>query len=226
MKTGRKVILTMLCAILVIMATIGGTLAYLTDNDAATNTFTVGNIQITLDETNVDDKLTGTVRDQANAYHLIPGQEYVKDPVVHIMPGSEASYVRMKVTVSDLSGLKAAFPENKYPEFYQDGYFKLEKVVEGWDKEIWPCVAISEDAENNTCTYEFRYHEVVAKNEGKLSVDLPALFTTIVIPGEVNNAELAELEDFRIDVVAHAIQAVGFENNEEGAWAAFDAQHA
>ena len=55
MKTARKAILLVLCVILLVVASVMGTLAYLTDTEAVTNTFTVGKVGITLDETDVDE---------------------------------------------------------------------------------------------------------------------------------------------------------------------------
>lgn len=97
MKT-KKTLLA-LCAVLLIAATVFGTLAYLTSADKVTNTFTVGKVAITLDEAPVD--VYGEVvegnRVDANAYKLIPGHEYTKDPTVHVEAGSELCYVFVKV---------------------------------------------------------------------------------------------------------------------------------
>ena len=53
---------------------------------------------------------------------------------------------------------------------------------------------------------------------------MPALFTSITVPGEeVTNDNIGNLTSVVIDVEAHAIQADGFENADE-AWEAFDNQ--
>lgn len=99
-----KVVLAMACAVLLVAASVMGTLAYLTSTpDAVTNTFTIGNnITITLDEAKVgnDGKaLTGqqAQRVNANAYTLMPGYTYDKDPTVHVAAGSSSCYVFVKV---------------------------------------------------------------------------------------------------------------------------------
>lgn len=80
---------------------IGGTLAWLTDEtQEVVNTFTVGNIKIKLDETNVDDKVTGVIRDTENSYKMIPGWTITKDPVATVLAGSEDCYLFVKVTES------------------------------------------------------------------------------------------------------------------------------
>ena len=50
MKMKTKALLVLACAVMLVAASVFGTLTYLTDNDAVTNTFTVGKVNITLDE--------------------------------------------------------------------------------------------------------------------------------------------------------------------------------
>lgn len=85
--------LVTLCAALALCATaiVGGTLAYFTDNKTATNTFTVGNVEITLTEPKWTD--AETAGKHTNVY---PGQMLDKDPTV-TNSGNNACYVRIKV---------------------------------------------------------------------------------------------------------------------------------
>lgn len=88
MKKTKKALLLSLCAVMLVTASVLGTMAYLTSTDEVVNTFTVGNVAITLDETDVDNSTPGeNDRDQANEYKLMPGKEYVKDPI--LMPQRE-----------------------------------------------------------------------------------------------------------------------------------------
>lgn len=117
MKTKWKVLLTTLCALLLIVGSAAGTLAYLTSQDAVTNTFTVGEVtlgsdlQKGLDEALVNEygqpinndkdktpvELAKAPRVQENDYKLVPGRTYIKDPTVHVNPASEDCYVFVKV---------------------------------------------------------------------------------------------------------------------------------
>lgn len=100
MKTKRKALLLSLCAVLLVVASVMGTMAYLTAESATvTNTFTVGNIAITLDEAPVDTngKQIEGARRTANTYLLVPGQEYKKDPIVHVLANSENSWIFVEV---------------------------------------------------------------------------------------------------------------------------------
>ena len=213
MKTARKAIMLVLCVILLVVASVMGTLAYLTDDDAVVNTFTVGNIQINLDESDI---ANGGRTESGNTYDDIqPGQTYVKDPTVTVLADSEDCYVRMLLTVTydDCEGkeLKAddVLANYKYQSWFD---FNTNWTAQTEVKTVKADGKISR-------TYEFRYKDVVTTADGANT--LPALFTKITVPGAITNAELATLEGLTINVVAQAIQEAGFEGNADGAWAAF-----
>lgn len=112
MKSGKKALLLALCAVLLVAATVMGTMAYLTATDTVTNTFTIGKVDIKLDEAKVDadgKALTGdaAARVKANEYHLMPGHSYTKDPTVHVTANSEDSYIFVKVE-NGISAFEAA----------------------------------------------------------------------------------------------------------------------
>lgn len=105
MKTRSKALLLTLCAVLLIAASVLGTMAYLTSTAEVNNTFTVGQVKITMDEAKVDEYGKAEVgtdekpvdRVIANSYKLIPGHTYTKDPIVHVDPESENCYIFIKV---------------------------------------------------------------------------------------------------------------------------------
>lgn len=81
-----KLVVAMLAVTLLIGCAIGGTVAWLTaKTDAVVNTFTYGDINITLAET------TGT------DYKIIPGKDINKDPKVTVKANSEACWLFVKV---------------------------------------------------------------------------------------------------------------------------------
>lgn len=210
----KKILTLMCCAVLLVCISVGATVAYLTSTDKVQNTFTVGKVEITLDETDV--KLDGTkdtdTRVKANEYKLMPGHSYIKDPVVTVKADSEPSHIRLLVTVTDLADLKSVFADSVV-----DGTLLIQNYVTGWDPETWLYEKVTED--KNTAVYEFRYKETVSTVEaGDLKLD--ALFDTIEIPGTVTNDQIALLEELEINVVAQAIQADGFASD-DAAWAEF-----
>ena len=117
--------LVTLCAALALCATaiVGGTLAYFTDNKTATNTFTVGNVEITLTEPK------WTEAGEAGHTNVYPGQKLDKDPTV-TNSGNNACYVRIKVEGLNQFGDKGDITyltngENKLGAGWveKDGYF-------------------------------------------------------------------------------------------------------
>ena len=206
MKTARKVLLLVLCAALLVSASVMGTMAYLTSKDTVTNTFTVGKVGITLDETDVDlmGVKNGETRVKANNYKLLPGHKYTKDPVVHVQPKSEEAYVRLLVTISKKSYADDVLATTA------DGVILLENYVDknaAWEHNA---AGYKADANADTATYEFRYKTTVA-NDTDTVKDLPALFTTITMPDTLTNEQIAKLDGVTVTVVAQAIQAADFE---------------
>lgn len=213
MKTKSKLLVSGMGAVLVISGTVLGTLAYLTDSDTAVNVFTVGKVSIDLNETDVD----GDGDTLANEYHLIPGTEYVKDPTVTVNSGSEASYIRMYLTVHNYSTVNELIADAS------NGLSDFTDFLGGMDDTAWLLKGSTTDDNENTITYEYRYKESVAGASGGL--ELEPLFETLIIPQTLDGDELQALYDggFQIDVEAHAIQASGFDS-EDIAWEAFTAQ--
>ncbi|MCG4527141.1 SipW-dependent-type signal peptide-containing protein [Intestinimonas massiliensis] len=81
----KKKITLLLSLVLAVAMGIGGTLAWLTaKTEAVKNTFTVGNINITLTETTTN-------------YKMVPGQTIAKDPKVTVKAGSEACWLFVKI---------------------------------------------------------------------------------------------------------------------------------
>lgn len=215
MKSKKKVFVTVLCAVLLVAASVLGTMAYLTSQDTVKNTFTVGNVQIKLDEAkaNPDGSLVANAdRVKANSYKLLPGHTYNKDPMVTVLGGSEKSYVKMTVTFTKASELDAIFAP--------DGA-NMTSIFNGYDSTNWTYKGNTEDTDKNTRTYEFWYKETVAAPDGDVALD--ALFDSITVPGTITNAQLATIEGMTITVNGYAIQADGFANA-EAAWAAFSKQ--
>ena len=212
MKTKSKALLLTLCAVLLVAASVLGTMAYLTDKETVTNTFTVGKVKIELDEAKVDENGTpveGAARVKANEYKLMPGHTYTKDPTVTVEKGSEKSYIKMTVTFSKANELDKIFAP--------DGA-TLTSIFNGYDSKEWTAKDSTKDTEKNTRTYEFWYKEAV--DASKEEVKLDALFDSITVPGTITKEQLAKIEDMTITVNAYAIQADGFEDA-TAAWAAY-----
>lgn len=209
MKTTRKVVLAVLAAMLIVVTSVGATLAYLTDTDADTNTFTVGNIDLILDEGRVDEdgKFVDQVNDRVheNEYHLIPGMSYDKDPIVHVQPNSEDAWVFVTI---------------------ENGIEEIESKADGY-------VSINDQPMENgwTALEEGVYY---VEHPKSASITDYVVFKGFTIDGDsvVNVQEGEEVPDGKFDiaeytteendtlvkVTAYAIQKAGFDTAEE-AWA-------
>lgn len=88
-SVSSRAFIALLALVLVIGCVAGGTVAWLVaKTDPVVNTFTYGNIDITLTET------TGT------SYKIIPGTDITKNPKVTVKGGSEACWLFVKVEES------------------------------------------------------------------------------------------------------------------------------
>lgn len=213
MKKRTKTLAVLMAATTLIVGSVLGTLAYLTDKtETVENTFTVGDVDIILDETDVDEMgnpITDADRVTENEYHLLPGHEYVKDPMVTVDGDSEDCYVRMIVTMNKSNAFNKIFAA--HPELKETDFLDINHTE-------YPDYTVTLQGDERV--FEFRYPKVVSTD---VDFSLPAIFTTVKMPGVLTNEEIATLEGLKINVVAHAIQVDGFADA-DAAWTAFDAQ--
>lgn len=215
--TKKRFVAILLCVTLVALAAIGATFAYLTDTKTVNNTFTMGNVAIKLDETNVNDP-TGD-RVTSNAYSVYPGAVVTKDPIVH-NTGKNAAYIRATVNVSNWMNLCAAYyPDFKYT-FGQEGYKADLNLLVGELGEGWSVVGVEAGDTFTIGQFDAKF---ILKYDGKLAAgaDTTAMFQTVTIPAGIDNANTESFSG--VKVVAQAIQADGFDTW-EAAFAAYDAK--
>lgn len=236
----KKSIIMLICGLMIMFVAALGTIAYMSDRATVSNRFTVGNIDIVVDETEVNengnpipnpdydpndpendhpDKRT----EEANVYPLVPGSEYVKDPTLTIRAGSDEAFLRMVVTISNAAELREIFTELQaaYPTSFPNG-FDPGALVTGRNNTVWVYTGtMKEDTALNTYTLEFRYPAPV--KAGTEDITFPPLFETILLPGELTYDHLKMLQTLTIDVQGHAIQTAGFADA-DAAWNAFSNQ--
>ncbi len=186
----KKILSLALVAILALTAIIGGTLAYFTDNEKATNTFTLGNVNIELDESAWQ-----------TPKNVVPGVRYAKNPEVKNV-GKNPAWIRMDVILSDAAEFKRV--ASKYSIITLDRIFETNADFN--DK--WELAGVTEDTTADTLTYSYYYRELLEPD-----VSTGALFNAVTIPAAFNNADMASIrDDFTITIKAHAIQdADGFD---------------
>lgn len=211
MKKFRNALILVLCALLLVGGTFAATLAYLTADDSVTNTFAVGDIDITLDEADVDEygnpideegnkvDVEDAVRVEANPnYLLVPNKEYSKDPIIHVAANSEDSYIFVQIENNIADALVTDDDEND-----DDGSIADQLAANGW-------VQIG--------TSNVYYNSVKYEKNDEV-VDYP-VFETIYVKADITNDALATAADGKqITVTGYAVQAEGFANA-EAAWTA------
>lgn len=213
----KKLTLVVTCIVLVAAMVIGGTLAYFTDTKTAENTFTMGNVKITLDETDVKNPEGDRVT--SNAYDVYPGKVVTKDPIVH-NTGKNGAYIRATVNVYNWMNLVAAYYPDFKETFPNDGYKAALNLLVGELGEGWSVVDV---VAGDTFTIGQFDAKFVLKYDGVLAAgaDTTAMFQTVTIPAGIDNANADNFKS--VKVVAQAIQADGF-NTWEAAFAAYDAK--
>ncbi len=181
MKTARKVLLLALCAALLVSASVLGTIAYLTSTDSVKNTFTVGDVKITLDEAEVNKDGTvveGAERVKANEYHLVPNHSYTKDPTVHVDADSDNCWIFVKI-------------ENGIADIEAATTVADQMTALGW-------------TEIDTTNHIWAYKEIQSKGANVV------VFNTFKIKSDVSNETLATYAGKTIVVTAYAVQSDGF----------------
>ena len=213
----RRILAISMSLVIVAILAIGATLAYFSDSKTATNTFTMGNVKIKLDETNVNDPEGDRV--SQNEYDVYPGAVVEKDPIVH-NTGKNGAYIRATVNVSNWMNLCAAYYPDFKETFPNDGYKAALNLLVGELGEGWSVVGVEAGDVFTIGQFDakfvLKYNGVLASGE-----DTTAMFKKVIIPAGIDNANANSFKE--IEIVAQAMQADGFDTWED-AFAAFDAK--
>lgn len=236
----KKILSVCMVVALAAIAVIGGTLAYFTDTEEATNVFMIGNIDVQLIESyyhressymeNVpeEDRKSGKVSDEdilasAKEYKdylseqvLMPGVSINKMPYV-LNTGDNDAYVRIRVMI---------------PKELDADYLSRSVIcTSALDKEFTGPVLINGYYDNETkgeyVVYTFTRVEPLKPDE----MTYWNVWNTIFMDTEVTNQDLEAMitagiikdMSFGVKVQVDAIQADSFTSAAD-AWAAFDAQ--
>ncbi len=111
--------------VLLLVFLVGGAIAYFTDTDNATNTFTIGNVDITLTEPNwsTTDEDNNGVPDASQ--DLMPGQTVAKDPTINNVSTTNPAYVFAKVEVPCTTAASPATPVEFFNYTVNSGWTEL-----------------------------------------------------------------------------------------------------
>ena len=215
--TKKKILALALVAVIAVTAIAGASLAYFTDTKTAENTFTMGNVKIVLDETDITNPEGDRVT--RNAYDVYPGAVVTKDPIVH-NTGKNGAYIRATVNVNNWMNLCAAYyPDFEY-NFPQEGYRDSLKLLVGELGEGWSVVDVVAGDKFEIGCFDAKF---ILKYDGVLAsgADTTAMFQKVIIPTGIDNANADSFKS--VTVVAQAIQENVFDSW-EAAFAAYDAE--
>ena len=182
----RRMLFTLALVLVVAVASVGGTIAWLTDKtDPVTNTFTVGDINIKLYETlnpNGEPNADGSNVTNWQA-KLIPGSKYAKNPQVSVDAGSEDCYLFVK------------FEEINNPSTYLTYTSMLTKENSGWTKvsgenDVWYRTVAANASERSWYLLQGEgqtgnyVNGVVTVKENIIKTGTVATDSTVVMPTE------------------------------------------
>ena len=210
MKNMKKILVIAMAVVLVALAAVAGTLAWLHDEETKNvSVSTYGKITLSLTAESLDDEI------------LIPNRTYDISPEVTVAEGSEDCFVRVFVTFNNASAILATMGTKV--DLDADGendevIFAPHTRVAGWVGGPWSCANITNEADwakiydqaNNTLTYEFRYDQIVKKANNN-GTPLPKLFTTFTLDKYLEEGDLEQLRGaggLSISISAQAMQAV------------------
>ena len=217
----KKITAIFLCVALVAIAVVGASLAYFTDTKSAENTFTVGNVAIKLDETDITNPEGARVT--SNTYTgVTPGVSYTKDPIV-TNTGANDAWVRLTVTVENGMNWLGLYNENVWNAPQEEAFMAMINETLGgkWSLEN---IAYVSNATRGTTDFvaTLKYAEKLPAGEATT-----AAFSEIILPATATASDIttriSQNGQFHIDVIAEAIQADTF-GTWEDAFTAFDAK--
>ena len=193
----KRIVLAVIGFAVVLAMAITGTALYLTDNDSATNTVTVGDVKVDLTEPNWED-----------TEDVVPNQELAKDPQVTNTGVNDAIvFLTLQVPVANITvtaddGTKGA-KANSELFWFKDSTDGASVHANNFDSN-WAHLETRDTGANlngATRTYVFAYKTPVAKDQ-----TTTPLFDKIQVKNFIEN-EIAAGATEQIELKSYAIQA-------------------
>lgn len=189
MKKGKIIIAAV---VLLLVFVVGGAIAYFTDTDTVTNTFTIGNVEIEVVE-DLWDALTDTDSDGIpdDAEDMMPGETVAKDPAIHNLSSTNSAYVFMKVVApcSTDASAKELFPYTA-------------------DTTNWYLMT-NGSCTNGTVTRIYAYGTSSAMTPLAASATTEELFTSVQLNTAVDGTETGITGNLDMEIYGYAIQSDG-----------------
>lgn len=208
----KKTILAAL--VLALVVSIGGVIAYFSDTDSKTNTFTVGKVSIEVNEENWNAE---------NAKAILPNQILDKDPTIK-NNGKNEAYVFLKVAVPTANVTVEADDGSDGTTSAQP-LFKLinsgnqEGVNDGW-------TLVSSETKNGAIEYIYAYGSNSEMTKLAKDATTPALFNKVQF-ANIQEGWGIEEQQYSVEVTGYAIQTENLTSSNAkdpaGVWAVLSA---
>lgn len=191
--------------VLLAIVAVGGAIAYFTDTDTKTNTFTIGNVDITLSEEHwsTTDSNNNNIPDAAE--NIAPGVSVAKDPVITNVSATAPAYVYAKVEIPCTTD---ATPEE---------IFTLNTIGSGW-------TLMNDGACNNgVATKVYNYGTASAMTALAAGSATPAVFSSVSLNSSITGSENGLSGNKNVVVTGYGIQTNGLGNDvtPETVWSMF-----
>ena len=181
--------------VLLAIVAVGGAIAYFTDTDTKTNTFTIGNVDITLSEEHwsTTDSNNNNIPDAAE--NIAPGVSVAKDPVITNVSATAPAYVYAKVEIPCTTD---ATPEE---------IFTLNTIGSGW-------TLMNDGACNNgVATKVYNYGTASAMTALAAGSATPAVFSSVSLNSSITGSENGLSGNKNVVVTGYGIQTNGLGND-------------
>lgn len=187
----KKLVLSLAAAAMVGTLAVGGTLAWFTDTETATNVVTTGNVNISWFEGETTDDLVEITKDYEGMQFgigegekpVVPGQNLDKTAVVR-NEGKNPAYIRAEIVIEDGNG-------NKITDKEELALLKIEGTDPKWVK--------------NADGYYYYQDIVTEKGTGDTS-QTKVIVTDVKVKSTATNDDLAN-KNYKIRLVAEAVQS-------------------
>lgn len=247
-KTLAKILALALCAILLVTGTVFVTLAYLQANtEIVRNTFSSAGVTLVLNETKVNSEGKPVSADGQtvlnneadyiregileNAYELVPGSTYMKDPMVTVKENSVPCYIFIAIcdTMFESGNGSATVASDKEQMLLngdtnegRKGYISAQLAANGWVKmegaviESEAITGMFDGAWDNGYTI-YCYTETESRNDGTNDGWIDAsngdiklkIFEEFTVKSTVTATDL-NANDKTLQIIAFGVQSQGF----------------
>lgn len=182
----KKITLILAATVLIVSLIIGGSLAYLTDDATVTNTFTMGDIDISLTE---------PAWVPEDGLSMLPGDNTPKDPTVTAVDGD--SYMRLVVELVDTTSGTVITDTGRIA--------LILATINNGASVGFNTTDFTLDAVNSTDgVLYYNYNGIFTETS------TATLFTNIIVPISYDRDDVTDMGSFSIRMTAQAIQSDNF----------------